>query len=332
MPDLTYREALRRALRQSLDDDDRVFLMGEDIGAYGGAYAVTKGLLADYGENRVKDTPIAEGGIVGFAVGAAMAGQRPVVELMTANFALLAIDQIVNHAAKLHYMYNGQITVPLVIRTVSGWGQLAATHSQVFDTYFAYVPGLKVVAPATAGDAYGLLKLAIADPDPVVFIEHSLLYSTQGPVPEPDVPMAFGRSVVRRKGSDVTLVSYSRMLLACLAAAETLAKEGIDAEVIDLRCLRPLDMNPVYESVAKTNRVIVAEESWRSFGIGAEVAARIQEACFDSLDAPVARVAAKEVPLPYNRTLEILAMPGDDEVAQVARTLVGARRQLWPVT
>ena len=331
MQTVTYRDALRQALRQALDDDERVLLLGEDIGAYGGAYAVTKGLLADYGEKRVLDTPIAEGGIVGVAVGAAMAGMRPIVELMTVNFSLLAMDQIVNHAAKLHYMFNGQIDVPLVIRTVSGWGQLAATHSQTFDNYFAYVPGLKVVAPATPGDAYGLLKLAIEDPDPVVFIEHSLLYGTQGPLPEPDVPVAFGRAVVRRRGRDVTLISYSRMLVACLAAAETLANEGIEAEVIDLRCLRPLDLTPVYELVAKTNRAVVAEESWRSFGIGAEVAARIQDTCFDSLDAPVARVAAKEVPLPYNRNLELLAMPNDDTVADAARTLVGARKVPWPV-
>ena len=331
MPEISYREGLRRAMRQALDDDDRVFLMGEDIGAYGGAYAVTKGFLAEYGEARIRDTPISEGGIVGFAVGAAMAGQRPIVELMTVNFALLAIDQIVNHAAKLHYMFNGQIEVPLVIRTVSGWGQLAATHSQTFDNYFAYVPGLKVVTPATPGDAYGLLKLAIQDPDPVVFIEHSLLYGTQGTIPEAGVPLEFGRAVVRRPGRDVTLVSYSRMVLACLAAAETLSKEGIEAEVIDLRTLRPLDLAPVYESVARTNRLVVAEESWRSFGIGAEVAARIQEACFDDLDAPVARIAAKEVPLPYNRKLELLAMPGDREVADAARSLVGTRRVPWPV-
>jgi pyruvate dehydrogenase E1 component beta subunit len=328
---VTYREALRRALRQSLDEDDTVFLLGEDIGAYGGSYAVTKGLIAEYGD-RIKDTPIAEGGITGFAIGAAMAGMKPIVELMTVNFALLALDQIVNQAAKMHYMFNAQMNVPMVVRTVSGWGQLAATHSQTFDNYFAYVPGLKVVTPATPGDAFGLLKLAIQDPDPVVFIEHSLLYGIQGPVPETDVPMAFGRSVVRRPGRDVTLVSYSRMLQACLAAAETLSHEGIEAEVIDLRCLRPLDLEPVVASVAKTNRVLFAEEGWRSYGIGAEIAARIQEVCFDDLDAPVARIGAKETPLPYNRSLELLAMPSDDDVTALARQLVGKRRVLWPVT
>lgn len=331
MPQPTYRDALRRALREALDDDERVFLLGEDIGAYGGAYAVTKGLLADYGDERIRDTPIAEGGITGFAIGAALAGLRPVVELMTTNFALLALDQIVNHAAKMHYMFNGQMQVPLVIRTVTGWGQLAGTHSQVFDTYFAYPPGLKVVAPATAGDAYGLLKLAIADPDPVIVVEHSLLYGIQGPIPEADVPIAFGRAVVRRPGRDVTLVSYSRMLQACLAAAETLADEGIEAEVVDLRCLRPLDLDTVYQSVAKTNRAIVAEEGWRHFGVGAEIAASIQEASFDDLDAPVARVAAKECPLPYNRSLELLAMPNDADVAAAARQLVGKRSVPWPV-
>ncbi len=332
MPQVTYRDALRQALREALDEDESVFLLGEDIGAYGGAYAVTKGLLAEYGEQRIMDTPIAEGGITGFAVGAALAGMKPVVELMTVNFALLAIDQVVNHAAKMHYMFNGQMQVPMVVRTVTGWGQLAGTHSQVFDPYFAYVPGLKVVTPATPGDAYGLLKLAIADLDPVIVIEHSLLYGIEGVVPEPRVPLAFGRSVVRRPGRDVTLVSYSRMLQACLVAAETLADEGIEAEVIDLRCLRPLDLAPVIESVRKTNRVVIAEECWRSFGIGAEIAASLQEACFDDLDAPIARIAAKECPLPYNRALEMLAMPSDDEVTAAARQVVGKRSVLCPVT
>ena len=331
MPEITYREAVREALCRALDEDERVFLLGEDIGAYGGTYAVTKGLLADYGPERIIDAPIAEGGIVGFAVGAAMAGLRPVAELMTVNFALLGIDQIVNHAAKIHYMFDEQTLVPLVIRTASGWGQLAATHSQTFDNYFAYVPGLKVVTPAVPQDAYGLLRAALADPNPVVVVEHSLLYGTRGEVDLDGPLMPIGPARVRREGRDITLVSYSRMALACQAAAEVLAREGISAEVIDLRALRPLDLEPVKRSVAKTNRLVVAEEGWTSFGVGAEIAARIQQDCFTDLDAPVTRVAAREVPLPYNRNLELLAMPNTDEVVAAARAVLGDRRVLWPV-
>ncbi len=322
MPDLTYREALRQALREEMHRDERVFLMGEDVAAYGGTYAVTKGLMEEFGEKRLRDTPIAESVIVGSAIGAAMAGLRPVAELMTVNFSLLALDQIVNHAAKLHYMFGGQINVPLVIRTAAGWGQLAATHSQTFENYFAYVPGLLVVAPSTPRDAKGLLKAAIRNPNPVVFLEHSLLYSLKGEVSEDDQMEEIGKSQLLRRGEDVTIVSYSRMAVASMLAAEKLSKEGIEAEVVDLRTLRPLDMDPVLESVRKTNHVIVAEEGWRSCGMGAEIAARIYEGAFDYLDAPVTRVAAPEVPIPYNRKLERKAIPDEESVIQAARQLL----------
>ncbi len=322
MPDLTYREALRQALAEEMRRDDRVFVMGEDVAAYGGTYAVTKGLAEEFGEKRLRDTPIAESAIVGTAVGAAMGGLRPVAELMTVNFSLLAMDQIVNHAAKLHYMFGGQIDCPVVIRTAAGWGQLGPTHSQTFENYFAYVPGLLVVAPSTPRDAKGLLQAAIRNQNPVLFLEHSLLYSLRGPVPDGDYVEELGRSQYRRQGKDVTLVSYSRMAVASMLAAEQLAKEGIEAEVIDLRCLRPLDMEPVLESVKKTNRAIVAEEGWRSCGMGAEIASRIYEGAFDYLDAPVVRIAAAEVPVPYNRQLEQEAIPNEKDIVEAARKLV----------
>lgn len=322
MPDLTYREALRQALQEEMRRDERVFLMGEDVAAYGGTYAVTKGLVEEFGEKRVRDTPIAEAVIVGSALGAAMAGLRPVAELMTVNFSLLAIDQIVNHAAKVHYMFGGQMEAPMVIRTTAGWGQLGPTHSQTFENYFAYVPGLLVVAPSTPRDAKGLLKAAIRDPNPVMFLEHSLLYSMRGEVPEGDHVEELGKSRVLRRGRDVTIVSYSRMAMASMVAAERLAKEGIEAEVVDLRCLRPIDLEPVLDSVRRTNRAVVAEEGWRSCGMGAEIASRIYEHAFDYLDAPVARVASLEVPVAYNRTLEREAIPDEEDVIQAVRQLV----------
>lgn len=322
MPDLTYREALRQALQEEMRRDERVFIMGEDVAAYGGTYAVTKGLVDEFGEKRVRDTPIAESVIVGSAVGSAMAGLRPIAELMTVNFSLLALDQIVNHAAKIHFMFGGQMDVPMVIRTASGWGQLGPTHSQTFDSYFAYVPGLLVVAPSTPRDAKGLLKAAIRDQNPVVFLEHSLLYSLRGEVPDGDFVEELGKSRVLRKGKDVTIVSYSRMAVASMIAAERLAKEGIEAEVIDLRCLRPLDMEPVLESVKRTNRAVVAEEGWRSCGMGAEIASRIYENVFDYLDAPVSRVATFEVPIAYNRNLERDAIPDEEDVIQAVKKLV----------
>lgn len=311
MARMTVREAISQALREEMYRDERVFIMGEEIGQWGGTYAVTRGFLDEFGERRVKDTPIAEGVIAGAAIGAAVAGLRPVAEIMTINFAFLAMDQIVNHAAKFHYMFNGQIKVPLVIRTVGGGGrQLGATHSQTPDAVFAHFPGLKVVSPATAADAKGLLKAAIRDDDPVLFIEHATLYQQRGEVPDdPDFMIPIGESDVKRQGDDVTIVSYSKGLQISLEAAEKLAQEGIQAEVIDLRTLRPLDTRPVIESVKRTNRVVVVEEGWRAYGIGSEISSRIHELAFDYLDAPVRRVAQFEVPLPYNRRLEQMALP-----------------------
>lgn len=324
MAHITMREAISQALREEMYRDGRVFIMGEEVGVWGGSYAVTRGFLDEFGEKRVRDTPIAEGVIVGAAIGAAIAGLRPVAELMTINFAFLAMDQIVNHAAKLHYMFNGQIRCPLVIRTVGGGGrQLAATHSQTPDVVFAHFPGLKVVAPGTPADAKGLLKTAIRDEDPVFFIEHATLYQLRGEVPDDEeylVPI--GVSDIKREGKDVTIVSYSKMLQTSLQAAEQLSKEGIEAEVIDLRTLRPLDMAPVLQSVQKTNRLVVVEEGWRSYGVGAEIATRVMERAFDYLDAPVRRVAQAEIPLPYNRRLEQMALPQVEDVVRAVNDVL----------
>jgi pyruvate dehydrogenase E1 component beta subunit len=324
MARMTVREAISQALREEMYRDERVFLMGEEIGRWGGTYAVTRGFLDEFGEKRVRDTPIAEGVIVGAAVGAAIAGLRPVAELMTINFAFLAMDQIVNHAAKIHYMFNGQIRVPLVIRTVGGGGrQLGATHSQTPDAVFAHFPGLKVVSPGTAADAKGLLKAAIREDDPVLFIEHATLYQAKGEVPDDeDFIIPIGESDVKREGKDVTIVSYSKGLQLSLEAADKLAKEGISAEVIDLRTLRPLDTRPVVESVKKTNRMVMVEEGWRSYGVGSEIATRVTELAFDYLDAPVRRVAQAEVPLPYNRRLEQLALPQTDDIINAVKDVM----------
>ena len=323
MPDLTYRDAIRETLREALISDERVFLMGEDIGFYGGAYGVTKGLIHEFGEDRVKDSPIAESVLVGAGIGAALAGMRPIVELMTINFSLLASDQIVNVAAKLRYMSGGQLSVPLVIRTVSGGGaQLAATHSQNLENWYANVPGLKVVAPATPYDVRGMLKTALAQNDPVIFVEHSLLYGVKGSVPEEDYTVPFGSADVKRPGADVTIVAYLRMVPIALEAAEMLAADGIDAEVIDLRSLRPLDTATVAGSVMKTNRAVVVEEGWKSGGFGAEVAASIMSDAFDYLDAPVARVAGEEAPMPYNKTLERAAIPDARRVVDAVHSIM----------
>jgi pyruvate dehydrogenase E1 component beta subunit len=322
MAEITYREALRSALKEKMEGDPRVFILGEDVGAYGGAYSVTRGLQEEFGADRVRETPIAEAAIVGCAVGAAMGGMRPVAELMTINFALLAMDQIVNHAAKFHYMFAGKIRVPMVVRTVSGWGQLGATHSQTFENWFASVPGLKVVAPATPEDAKGLLKTSIEDDDPVMFLEHSLLYGVRGEVPDSDFRTPLGVAAVRREGNDVTIVGYSRMTQVALRAAAQLESDGVSAEVIDLRTLRPLDMETVYASVRKTHRLVVAEEDWRTIGIGAEIAAAAGEACFDELDAPIRRVAMPDVPMPYAKNLELALVPTEEEVIAAARSLV----------
>src|SRR5512136_1011030 len=324
MARITYREAIAQALREEMRRDERVFIMGEEVGVWGGSYAVTRGFLDEFGEKRVRDTPIAEGVIVGAAAGAAVAGLRPVAELMTINFAFLAMDQIVNHVAKMHYMFNGQITLPMVIRTVGGGGrQLGASHSQAPDVVFAHFPGLKVVAPGTPADAKGLLKSAIREEDPVFFIEHATLYQARGEVPDDeDFLVPIGVSDVKREGTDVTIVSYSKMLSAALEAADRLAGENIQAEVIDLRTLRPIDTQPIVESVRKTNRLVVVEEGWRAYGIGAEVASRVTETAFDHLDAPLRRVAQAEVPLPYNRRLEQMALPQVDDVLKAVKDVL----------
>jgi len=320
---ITMREAISQALWEEMERDERVFIMGEEVGVWGGTYAVTKGFYDHFGPKRVRDTPIAEMVIVGAANGAAMAGLKPVAELMTINFAFVAMDQIVNHSAKLHNMFGGQFTVPIVIRAVGGGGrQLGSTHSQTPDAIFAHFPGLKVVAPGTPGDAKGLLKTAIRSKDPVMFIEHATLYQQRGEVPDEEYLEPIGVSKVQRNGSDVTIVTYSKMLQTSMKAAEQLAGEGIEAEIVDLRSLRPLDMDPVIASVKRTNRAVIAEEGWRSYGVGSEVAARLQEDAFDYLDAPIKRVAQAEVPLPYNRELEQMALPQVDDVVQAVKEVL----------
>ncbi|OGO70571.1 MAG: pyruvate dehydrogenase [Chloroflexi bacterium RBG_19FT_COMBO_62_14] len=320
MPIITMREAISQALWEEMERDERVFILGEEVGVWGGTYAVTRGFYDHFGPERVRDTPIAEGTIVGAANGAAMAGLRPIAEMMTINFAFLAMDQIVNQAAKIHSMFGGQMTIPVVIRAVGGGGrQLGATHSHTPDVIFAHFPGLKVVSPGTPYDAKGLLKAAIRGDDPVLFIENATLYQAKGEVPIEDYIVPIGVSNIQRAGKDVTIVTYSKMLQVSLQAAELLAKEGIEAEVVDLRSLRPLDMQPVIRSFKKTNRAVIAEEGWRSYGIGAEVAVRVYEAALDYVDAPIRRVAQKEVPLPYNRHLEQLALPQVQDVVEAVK-------------
>jgi pyruvate dehydrogenase E1 component beta subunit len=317
---ITMREAISQALWEEMERDERVFIMGEEVGVWGGTYAVTRGFYDHFGAERVRDTPIAEGVIVGAANGAAMAGLRPIAEMMTINFAFLAMDQIVNQAAKMHSMFGGQMTVPVVIRAVGGGGrQLGATHSHTPDVVFAHFPGLKVVSPGTPYDAKGLLKEAIRSDDPVMFIENATLYQAKGEVPAEDYTVPIGVSKVQHQGRDVTIVTYSKMLQLSLKAADQLAAEGVEAEIVDLRSLRPLDMGPVIQSFKKTNRAVIAEEGWMSYGIGAEVAARIYEAALDYVDAPIRRVAQKEVPLPYNRDLEQLALPQVQDIVDAAK-------------
>ena len=323
MAHITMREAISQALWEEMERDPSVFILGEEVGVWGGAYAVTKGFHDHFGAERVVDTPIAEAGIIGGAIGAALVGQRPVAELMTINFAFAAMDHIVNEAAKLHYMFGGQFTLPLVVRTVGGGGrQLGATHSQTPDVIFAHFPGLKVVAPGTPADAKGLLKSAIRSNDPILFIEHATMYQVRGDVPEGDYTTPIGQSIVQRAGTDVTIVTYSKGLEISLKAAEQLTKEGVEAEVVDLRSLRPLDMGPVLESFKKTNRAVVVEEGWKSFGVGSEIVSRIYEEAFDYVDAPIRRVAQDEVPLPYNRTLEQAALPQVDDVLAAVREVL----------
>lgn len=322
MPEITYREALRQALRSAMQQDERVFIIGEDVVHYGSAYGVTKGFIDEFGPKRIKDMPIAEAGYAGLAIGAAMNGLRPIAEMMTSNFSLLALDMIVNHAAKIHYMFGGQFTCPVVVRMPNGWGQLSATHSQAFDSWFAYVPGLKVVAPGTPYDVKGLMKSSIEDTDPVIFLEHTGIYNMRGEVPEGDYSEQIGVSKVQREGSDVTLVTYGRMVPVCFQAADQLAQEGVSAEIVDLRTLRPLDMGPVLDSFRKTGRAVVVSEEWPSFGVAAEVAARLTSEGFDYQDAPIKRVGFKEVPMPYAKNLEAEVVPNTaDILAAVAEVL-----------
>ncbi|MDZ7726823.1 MAG: alpha-ketoacid dehydrogenase subunit beta [Dehalococcoidia bacterium] len=325
MTELRMRDALREALREELQRDDRVFLMGEDIGLYGGSYAVTKGLLDEFGEERVIDTPISESGIVGAGIGAAMGGMRPMVELMTINFSFLALDQIVNSAAKLQYMSGGQIHVPLVIRMASGGGsQLAATHSHSLEGLYAHFPGLHVACPSNPADAKGMLKWAFRDENTTIFIEHTAIYGMRGEVPDdPDFMVEFGEAAIPRRGEDVTLIGYSGSVHQALRAAEMLEEqEEISAEVIDLRTLRPLDMDTIVQSVQKTNRAVVVEDDWKIGGFGGEVAARIMEEAFDWLDAPVGRVSGKDVPMPYNRNLEYAALPSEEDVVDAVLAMI----------
>ena len=324
---ISYRQALHDTLRAELARDHGVFLMGEEIGVFEGSYKITAGLLQEFGPERVRDTPICEEGFVGAAIGAAMLGLRPVVEVMTINFTLLALDQIVNHAAKIHSMFGGQTPVPMVIRTPGGGGQqLAATHSQNLEVWYAHVPGLKVVTPGTPADARGLLRAAIRDDDPVIFIENLALYNTKGEVPDGEQVAEIGRAAVIKPGRDLTVVAYSRASVIALDVARQMEADGVSIEVIDLRSLRPLDRDTICASVRKTSRAVVIEEDWLSYGVGAEIAATIQETAFDYLDAPVRRVAAAEIPLPYAKPLERAALPDAAALAKVIREVLDATR------
>jgi pyruvate dehydrogenase E1 component beta subunit len=323
MAAITVRQAISDAMREEMERDERVFILGEEVGIWGGTYAVTRGFYDQFGAKRVRDTPIAEASIIGAAIGAAMTGLRPIAEMMTVNFAFSAMDHIVNEAPKLRYMFGGQFKVPMVIRATGGGGrQLGATHSQTPDAIFAHFPGLKVVSPGTPEDAKGLLKAAIRSDDPVMFLEHATLYQWRGEVPEGDYTVPIGKSKVQRPGSAATIVTYARGLQLSMEAADELAKEGIDVEIVDLRTLRPLDMEPVIESFKKTNRAVVVEEGWKSFGVGSEVASRLYEEAFDYADAPISRVAQKEVPLPYNRALEQSALPQVADVIQAVKEVL----------
>ncbi len=319
---LTVRQALQQALREQLEDP-RVFIIGEDIGYYGSTYGVTAGFLDEYGTERIRDAPIAEAGIIGIGVGAAMAGMRPICEIMSVNFSLLAFDQIINHAAKLHYMFGGQIQCPMVLRTTNGWRNLSATHSQSFDSMFSYIPGLKVVAPATPADMKALFKASMEDPDPVIFIEHTLMYGVKGEVPDEPYEVKIGESTVAREGKDLTIVTYSRPVHLCMEVAEKLAAdEGIECEIVDLRTLRPMDMSKALESFRKTGRAVVVSEEWESHGVQAEIAARLYEHGFDYLDAPIERVGYKEVPFPYATNLEDQVVVTPERITEAIRKVL----------
>ena len=323
MPTLTYRDALNQALREEMQRDPTVFLMGEEVGVYQGAYKVSRGLLEEFGAQRVVDTPIAELGFAGIGVGAAMAGLRPVIEFMTWNFALLALDQIVNAAAKMLYMSGGQLRMPIVFRGPNGAAlQLSSQHSQAWESWLAHIPGLKVVAPATPADAKGLLKSAIRDNNPVIVLEGEMLYNLKGEVPEGEHLVPIGRADVKREGTDVTLICHSKTVAVALKAADQLAEQNVSAEVVDLRSLRPIDETAILASVAKTNRAVVVEEGWPHAGIGAQVVDIIQRDAFDQLDAPVQRVTQADVPMPYNKHLERAAKASPEKVAAAARRVL----------
>lgn len=322
----TYREAVRAALRDALQRDKRVFLMGEDVGRYGGSFAVSLGLLEEFGPERIRDTPLSESGFVGAGIGAALGGMRPVVEIMTVNFSLLALDQIVNNAATLLHMSGGQFNVPLVVRMTTGAGrQLGAQHSHSLEGWYAHIPGLRILAPATLADARGMLWTALEDPDPVLIFEHGSLYNVAGELEDDAGPVDIERAAVMRPGRDVTLITYGGTLPAVLDAADQLSGAGIDAEVIDLRILRPLDERTILDSVGRTHRAVVVDEGWRSGSISAEIAARISEHAFFDLDAPVERVCSEEVPVPYAKHMELAALPSVERVVAAAQRTAGTR-------
>ena len=324
MPEMTYREALKAAMSEEMERDEKVLLMGEDIGVYGGTHLITDGLLDRFGKKRVLDTPIAEGGFTGAAIGMAMLGLKPIVEMMTWNFSFLAADQIIQNAAKVRYFSGGQVEVPLVIRGPNGGGvQLSAQHTHSLENMYGHFPGLKVVSPVTPYDAKGMMLTAIRDPNPVIFLEAGALYGTKGEVPEGDNAVEFGKARIAREGTDVTLISYGRQVNLCLRVADKLKEEDdVSAEVIDLRSLRPFDSETIVESVKKTHRAVAVQEQWRWFGVASEVASIIQEQAFDYLDAPVIRVSGAEVPAPYARNLELAAFPSEDAVAKAARQVL----------
>ena len=317
MAELRYFEAVNQALDEEMGRDERVFLLGEDVGLVGGTFRCTEGLMAEYGSRRVRDTPIAEAAIIGLAIGSAIAGMRPIAELMTMNFAIVAMDQIVNHVSKMRYMFGGGVNLPMVIRAPGGGGtQKGAQHSHSIESWFVNTPGIRVVIPSTPHDVKGLLKTAVRCEDPVLFIEHEMLYGVRGEVPDEEYLLPFGVAEVKRPGRDVTVVAWSRMLIEVMKAAEQLAGEGIEVEVVDPRTLDPLDMDTILSSVARTRRAVIVEEGWRNVGVGAELAARIQEHLFYDLEAPVQRVAAADVPTPYARNLEKLALPDAQRVVE----------------
>ena len=326
MATITYREAVRAAHREALLKDSRVFLMGEDVGKYGGSYAVSKGLLAEFGPDRIRDTPLSESTFVGAGIGAALGGMRPIVEVMTVNFSLLALDQIVNNAATIRHMSGGQFSIPLVIRMATGAGrQLAAQHAHSLEGWYAHIPGIHIVAPATLEDARGMLWTALQDPDPVLIFEHQTLYNMEGPLADDAGPVDIDHAAVRRAGKDVSLITYGGTLGKTLQAAEMLAAEGIEAEVIDLRTLRPLDMPTILDSVKKTHRAVIVDEGWKSGSLSAEIMARLVEQAFYDLDAPLARVCTAEVPIPYPKHLEDAALPQPPGIIAATRDLVSRR-------